>query len=148
MSDRELVQIDTNQFAALLLRLDDVANRIGPSHADFSLHQVLTHLETTLNKIATAMSGGDNSQVLTAINNLDRKVSEFMATQEERLQTIQAGLAGVAEGVNTLQQQIADLKASNPALDDEISAIEATVKGIADDINGVTEPPTEPPVEG
>lgn len=81
--------------------------------------------------------------------NIDRKVDEFMATQEERLQAIQSGLAGVAEGVNTLQQQIADLKASNPALDDEISAIEATVKGIADDINGVvTEPPVEPPVEG
>lgn len=71
------------------------------------------------------------------------KVEEFMSTQEERLRNIQTGLTSVADGVNTLQKQIADLKANNPALEDEISAIETTVKGIADDINGVTEPPVE-----
>ena len=140
MSDFERVQIDAQQFTALDQRLN-------------AIQVVMAHIERTLFDGLKAIaqgsgSGGDNSQVLTAINNLDRKVSEFMATQEERLQSIQAGLTSVADGVNTLQQQIADLKASNPALDDEISAIEATVKGIADDINGVTEPPTEPPVEG
>lgn len=68
---------------------------------------------------------------------LDRKVNEFMSTQEERLRNVQSALSGIADGINTLQQQVADLKANNPDLDDEISAIEGTVKTIADDINGV-----------
>lgn len=88
-------------------------------------------------KRTKAWSESDNSQVLTAINNLSRKVDEFMSTQEERLKGVQTALTGIAEGVNTLQQQVADLKANNPELEDEISAIEGTVKGIADDINGV-----------
>lgn len=83
-------------------------------------------------------NNGELALIAQQLTTLEGKVDTLMATQEERLQAIQAGLAGVADGVNTLQQQVADLKASNPALDDEISAIEATVKGIADDINGVT----------
>lgn len=68
---------------------------------------------------------------------LNRKVDEFMSTQENRLQGIQSALTSIADGINTLQQQVADLKANNPALEDEISGIEGTVKSIADDINGV-----------
>jgi len=77
------------------------------------------------------------SEVLTAINNLSRKVDEFMSTQESRLQGVQSALTSIAEGINTLQQQVQDLKANNPALEDEIAGIEGTVKAIADDINGV-----------
>jgi septal ring factor EnvC (AmiA/AmiB activator) len=93
-------------------------------------------------------SQSDNSQVLGAINNLSRKVDEFMATQEERLQGVNTALSSIAEGINTLQQQVADLKQNNPALDDEISAIEGTVKAIADDINGVVPGTTGPVPEG
>ena len=89
------------------------------------------------NRRTDKQSGADNSEVLTAINNLTRKVDEFMATQEERLKGVQTALTSIAEGVNTLQQQVADLKANNPDLEDEIAGIEGTVKGIADDINGV-----------
>lgn len=91
-----------------------------------------TSLTEALSKLT---SGGSNSEVLTAINNLSRKVDEFMASQEERLKTIQGQLTSVADGINTLQQQIADLKANNPELEDEIAGIESTVKGIADDLN-------------
>lgn len=117
MSDRETVTIEKTQYDGLDLRLRTLADRIGPANSNFSLHQVLTHLETTLNRLATAMSGGDNSQVLTAINNLDRKVDEFMATQEERLQAILVA-------VKNVKQMLADLKANNPAIEDEITAIE------------------------
>lgn len=82
-------------------------------------------------------TSGDNSAVLTAINNLDRKVDQFMSTQEDRLKGVQSALTSIADGINTLQQQVADLKANNPALEDEISGIEGTVKSIADDINDV-----------
>lgn len=57
------------------------------------------------------------SQTLTAINNLNRKVDEFMATQEERLQAILVA-------VKNVKQMLADLKVSNPAIEDEITAIE------------------------
>ena len=122
MSDRELVTIDQQQFTTLSQKLDALAARIGPARADFSLHQVLTHIETTLFEgfklVAASMNGGDNSQVLNAINNLDRKVDEFMATQEERLQAILVA-------VKNVKQMLADLKANNPAIEDEIGAIEA-----------------------
>lgn len=88
------------------------------------------------------------SQVLIAINQLDRKVDTFMSTQETRLQGIQTALTGIAEGINTLQQQVAELKANNPDMEDEIASIEATVKTIADDINGVVPTPPEPTPEG
>lgn len=98
-----------------------------------------SNLDEILRLLVSALkgSGGNNSGVLTAINNLDRKVSEFMSTQETRLQGIQSALTSIAAGINTLQQQVADLKANNPELEDEISSIEGTVKAIADDINGV-----------
>lgn len=117
MSDRELVSFDAAQFAKLDLRLEVIGN-------------VLWSINDYLKK------SGD-TQVLTAVNNLSRKVEEFMSTQETRLQGIQNALTSIADGVNTLQQQIADLKANNPELEDEISGMEATVKAIGDDISGV-----------
>lgn len=106
-----------------------------------------SNLDDVLRLLATALkSSSSNSEVLTAINNLNRKVSELMSTQEDRLKTIQGQLSGIADGINTLQQQLEDLKANNPQLDDEISAIEATVTAIRDDLN--PSPPVEPPVEG
>lgn len=126
MSDRETVTIEKTQYDGLDLRLRTLADRIGPANSNFSLHQVLTHLETTLNRLATAMSGGDNSQVLTAINNLTRKVDEFMATQEERLQAILVA-------VKNVKQMLADLKANNPAIEDEIAAIESELAPAAEE---------------
>ena len=126
MSDRELVTIDPAQFQVLNQRFMDLAFRIGPADAQYSIHQVLTHLETTLNRLATTMSGGDNSQVLTAINNLNRKVDEFMATQEERLQAILVA-------VKNVKQMLADLKANNPAIEDEIAAIESELAPAAEE---------------
>lgn len=127
---------------------DDMSDKIHEIRKSGNLFFLLNAFLGAYNRrtdMLAGAGGGDNSQVLTAINNLDRKVTEFMSTQEQRLQGIQTALSGIAEGINTLQQQVADLKANNPELDDEISAIEGTVKSIADDINGVT---TEPSPEG
>lgn len=73
-----------------------------------------------------------------------RRIEKLMATQEERLRGIQGQLTSVADGINTLQQQVADLKANNPDLDDEISGIESTLQAIKDDLNPPAEPPAEP----
>jgi chaperonin cofactor prefoldin len=88
---------------------------------------------------------GDNG-VIKTITNLQREVSESMATQEERLRTIQGQMTSIADGINKLQAQLADLKVNNPELDDEISAIETTAKEIGEDLNPSTPAPTEPPV--
>jgi predicted nucleic acid-binding Zn-ribbon protein len=101
------------------------------------LSVLLTAINATMAHVERTLHDGLELQALTAINNLDRKVSEFMSTQESRLQGVQSALTSIAEGINTLQQQVTDLKANNPALEDEISGIEGTVKAIADDINGV-----------
>lgn len=75
------------------------------------------------------------------LQQFNRKVEGFMSTQEERLRAVQSQLTSVADGINTLQQQLADLKTNNPELDDEISSIEQTVKAIGEDLN----PPTPAP---
>lgn len=58
-----------------------------------------------------------NISVLHAIDQLDRKVDELMATQEERLQAI-------LTAVKTVKEMLADLKVNNPDIEDEIKAIE------------------------
>lgn len=126
LSDRELVTFDAGQFARVDTQLGAMVN---------ALWAINEHLKQQR-----------DTSLLTAINNLSRKMEEFMATQEERLQTIQGQLSGIADGINTLQQQLADLKANNPELDDEISAIEATVTAIRDDLNPPA--PVEPAPEG
>lgn len=94
--------------------------------------------------LALELLEGDNG-VIKTITNLQREVSESMATQEERLRAIQGQMTSIADGVNKLQAQLADLKLNNPELDDEISAIETTAKEIGEDLNPST-PPAEPPV--
>lgn len=126
LSDRELVTFDAGQFARVDTQLGAMVNAL------WAINEQLKQQR--------------DASLLTAINNLSRKMEEFMATQEERLQTIQGQLSGIADGINTLQQQLADLKANNPELDDEISAIEATVTAIRDDLNPPA--PVEPAPEG
>lgn len=111
--------------------------------SDSRLFRLLGDWLTAYEDRTQQWSQSDNSQVLEAINKLDRKVDEFMATQEERLRGVQEGLNAIAEGINKLQQQVADLKTNNPELEDEIGGIEATVKQIADDITGVVPPAPE-----
>jgi ABC-type transporter Mla subunit MlaD len=118
-------------------KMSDEIHEIRKSGNIFFLLNTFLGAYSRRTDVLGKLSSSNNSEILTAINNLDRKVDEFMATQEERLQGVNTALSSIADGINTLQQQVADLKASNPALDDEISAIEGTVKAIADDINGV-----------
>lgn len=92
-------------------------------------------------------TSGSNSEVLTALNNLTRKVDDFMATQEERLRGVKTKLDAIQSGIDKIQQQLADLKTNNPALEDEIAAIEATAAAIDTDVNPVVEPPPPPPDE-
>lgn len=66
------------------------------------------------------------------ITNLSRKVDEFMATQEERLQAI-------STKIDEVLSDLATLKVNNPQIEDEISAIESKLS--------IAQPtPTEPPV--
>jgi SMC interacting uncharacterized protein involved in chromosome segregation len=123
MSDREIVTFDAAQFAKLETAINGITAK---------LEDKLAHIERTLKGGFTVLAqggSGDNSQVLNAINNLNRKVDEFMATQEERLQAILVA-------VKNVKQMLADLKANNPAIDDEITAIEAELA------------PAEPPAQG
>jgi len=129
MSDHRTVSIDAGQLAALQSSLNALATRIGPAQADFNLNQVLAHIERTLHEglalITQGSNTGNNSEVLNAINNLNRKVDEFMATQEERLQAILVA-------VKNVKQMLADLKANNPAIEDEITAIETELAPAAE----------------
>lgn len=88
--------------------------------------------------------GTENGAVLTAVNNLNGKVDEFMATQEERLRGVKAKLDAIQAGVDKIQEQLATLKANNPELEDEIAAIEETANAIDTDVNPVVAPPVEP----
>ena len=65
-----------------------------------------------------------------------------MATQEERLQAVLAGLSDVKDGILKLEQQIGDLKVSNPAIEDELEGLESTV---ADIKSALPAPPTPTP---
>lgn len=90
---------------------------------------------TIIHKLVADSAGGADGSVLTAIENLNGKVDEFMATQEERLRAVKGKLDAIQTGVDTIQQQLADLKANNPELEDEIAAIEATAAAIDTDVN-------------
>jgi hypothetical protein len=103
------------------------------------------NFDEVLRLVAAGLKGGSNTEVLTAINNLSRKVDLLMATQEERLQGVKTKLDAIQSGVDKIQQQLADLKASNPDIEDEIAAIEATAAAIDTDVNPVVAPP--PPSE-
>lgn len=146
MSDRELVTFNAEQFSSLTQWLSGIRGemqiireRLGPVDKNKSIQQTLEQGFASL----SGVGGGNNSDVLTAINNLSRKVDEFMSTQEERLRGVKTKLDAIQSGVDKIQQQLADLKANNPELEDEISAIEATANAIDTDVNPVvTEPDT------
>lgn len=139
MSDRELVTFDPKQFDQMASWFDLLNRRLA---------HIEQTLSTGLEAVAEGSNTSDNSEVLTAINNLDRKVDKFMASQEERLKTIQGQLSGIASGIDTLQQQIADVKANNPELEDELSGIESTVAAMRDDLNPPAPATAPAPVEG
>lgn len=120
MSDRELVSFDSAQFAKLDLRLEVIGNALW--------------------SINDSLKKSGDTWVLTAINNLDRKVDQFMATQEERLRGVKTKLDAIQSGVDKIQEQLAELKRNNPELEDEISAIEETAGAIDTDVNPVVAP--------
>lgn len=61
---------------------------------------------------------------------LERRLRNIMASQEERLKAIEASLVTIAAGIQTLKDQLATLKGDNPEIEDEITAIEQTVTGM------------------
>lgn len=75
-----------------------------------------TLIRESLDRLDARIAG--TAQVLTEVINLSRKVDQFMATQEERLQAI-------LTAVKNVKQMLTELKANNPAIEDEITAIEA-----------------------
>lgn len=105
--------------------------------------------EHTLRRLEALCGNSQGSDVvLTAINNLGRKVEEFMSTQEERLRGVKTKLDAIQAGVDKIQQQLADLKANNPELEDEIAAIEETAAAIDTDVNPAAPAPGGGGTEG
>lgn len=114
--------------------LEELLQRSGASNKIDQLFAILKPIQTELGIISQAVEGEDGP-----INLLSRKVTESMATQEERLQSIAGRMTRIAEGIDKLQEQLADLKVNNPALEDEITAIEGTAKTIDEDVNPAVE---------
>ena len=161
LSDRELVTLDATQFAQLqtvltahnnaLWAINDQLKQGKKLDAIIDMLRNLAGVPAELGLIKEELSvvhqlvADSNSE---AINNLTRKVEEFMSTQEERLRGVKTKLDNIQSGVDKIQQQLADLKTNNPELEDEIAAIEATANAIDTDVNPVVAPeepaPTEP----
>lgn len=143
MSDREIVTIDKTQYEGLDARLRALADRIGPANNDFSLHQVLTHLETTLNRIATGAGSGDNTQVLNAINNLNRKVDELMSELSDAVGSIKDDVTRIGDGV----KKVLDLLTQpNPDVTNAVAALKEADAGLdaaADAMDAVINPPAQ-----
>lgn len=78
--------------------------------------RVIVELGPEFIRAVDKLSGG--GVVLTAIENLHRKVDELMATQEARLQAISTKIDEVLADLQTLRE-------NNPQIEDEIAAIEA-----------------------
>lgn len=118
---------DAREFLEGLLDQSSTSNKLD------QLFVKLSSMETELGIISQAVEGEGG------ITDLIRKVEKSMSTQEERLKTIQGQMTSIADGINKLQEQLAQLRINNPELEDEIAAMEATTKAIADDLN----PPSE-----
>lgn len=98
-------------------------------------------------------NGGDNSQVLNAINNLDRKVDE-MSTNIDR---IEKEAADLAEDVPVIKQALEDLKTLVSDLKSQVAqgqldqarldAAAAALEKVDDDLDAITAPEA-PPTEG
>lgn len=134
MSDKELVTIDKQQFTVMEQRLNAVhaelqmiRERLGPADTKLSLHQVLSHIERTLHTglqvLAANSGGGDNSEVLTAINNLDRKVT----TMSSNIDRIEKEAADAAENVGLVRTAIEELKTISTNMQTEITALKEQV---------------------
>lgn len=93
--------------------------------------RVIVELGPEFIKAVDKLSG--NGAVLTAIQNLGRKVDTFMANQEERLQAI-------STKIDEVLADLATLKANNPQIEDEIAAIESKLS--------IAQPTPEPAPEG
>jgi thioesterase domain-containing protein len=91
-------------------------------------HRLSEGTKRFLDRIAAALhNDGSSAAILTAIQTLDRKADQFMATQEERLQAILVA-------VKNVKQMLADLKTTNPAIEDEIAAIEQELAPAAEPV--------------
>src|SRR5215217_6837977 len=151
MSDKELVTIDREQFKELSLSLG-------------AINATLAHIERTLFDGLKAISRGgnstDNSQVLNAINNLDRKVT----TMSSNIDRIEKEAADAAENVGLVRTAMEELKSASAAMQAEIKSLKeqvaqgqvdqarldaaaATFEKADDDIDAIVLPgaPAEPP---
>lgn len=156
MSDRELVSFDPAQFAKLETALGAIAS---------TLDNKLAHIERTLfdgfATLATGGGNGDNSQVLTAINNLTKVTEEkFMGLKEDfgtltgKFDGLEAATLAVADDIAALKQEISD---ANERANIDLSPLMARADNIEAGLRAAvgsqagSDPaatPTEPPAEG
>ena len=103
----------------------------------------------------------DNSEVLTAINNLSRKVDQ-MSSNIDRIEKeaadltddvaqVRTAIDGLSATISDLKTTVADLQAqvSQGQLDQaRLDAAAAKLEKADDDLDAITLPSTEPPAEG
>jgi methyl-accepting chemotaxis protein len=158
MSDHRIVSIDSAQFAKFEKLVGDITT---------TLENKLAHIERTLkpglDALAQGGGSGDNSQVLTAINNLIGKVD----TMSSNIDRIEKEAADAAENVGLVRTAIEDLKSASAAMQAEIASLKdqvakgqvdqarldaaaATFEKADDDIDAIVlpTPPTDTPAEG
>lgn len=86
-----------------------------------------SNLDVVLRLLVDALKSpggsGDNSEVLTAINNLSRKVD----TMSSNIDRIEKEAADAAENVNLVRTAIEDLKAASDAMKTEIADLKEQV---------------------
>lgn len=103
--------------------------------------------------VLAKLNGGDNSQILIAINNLDRKVDKMSSN----IDRIEKEAADLAEDVPVIKQALEDLKTLVSDLKSQVAQSQldqarldvaaATLEKVDDDLDALTAP-VAPPAEG
>lgn len=124
-----------------------------------------SNLDEVLRLIAASLRGGNNAEVLTAINNLDRKV-DTMSSNIDRIEKEAADMAEnvglVRTAIDELKKVQEDMKAEITSLKEQVAqgqldqarldAAAATLEQADTDLDAIVLPPAppveEPPAEG
>lgn len=138
-------------------------HEVDPGGTIFFLLNALIGAYNRRTDVMARQNGGDSSQVLNAINNLDRKVT----TMSSNIDRIEKEAADAAENVGLVRTAMEELKSASAAMQAEIKSLKeqvaqgqvdqarldaaaATFEKADDDIDAIVLPgaPTEPPAEG
>lgn len=133
MSDREIVTIDPQQFAALdrrvgefFIELRAIRDRLGPAEPKYNLHQILSHLERTLHDgLEAGTNGGGNGDAIQQISN---KIDQLFV-RLENISTEQGMILDLVEQLGT----------DPAALNDAITKVRALREKLQTSLNNQTQ---------